>query len=403
MGILKRGEVWYVKWKDATGKWRRRATTARTRAEALNLHAELRVQSDRQSLGLDVRPMQTGMAFWSLCEWWLSEHVREASLRRTKSMLEVHVKRSSLGALPLNAVNGAVLNTHFKGMTKAGYAPRSINVLRANIQSVFEAAKKSNLWVGENPARMSDRREVNSSPRPTLSHAEVELVIEHVHKQWRPFFATACYMGFRKGELCGLRKDAYDPVGRTIYVGRSYAAEQTKGKRWDTLPVPTSLVPYLDEALKTKGPFMFPNPAGGMKNENAAPEDILKVAMRRAGLIEGWVHKCRRCKKKGVTTHVRAADGEPRECPKPGCGMKMWPSAIHRGGMKFHDMRHTTATLLLKAGVPIQHVQRILRHSSITTTVNTYGHLVTEDLRFALERMGPRPVQVIPLRAVPNK
>ena len=41
--------------------------------------------------------------------------------------------------------------------------------------------------------------------------------------------------------------------------------------------------------------------------------------------------------------------------------------------MRFHDVRHTTATLLLKAGVPIQHVQRILRHSNVRTTVDTYG------------------------------
>lgn len=41
MGILKRGDVWYVKWKDATGKWRRKATTARSAADAKLFHAEL--------------------------------------------------------------------------------------------------------------------------------------------------------------------------------------------------------------------------------------------------------------------------------------------------------------------------------------------------------------------------
>lgn len=403
MGILKRGSVWYVKWKDATGKWRRQATTARSAADAKLFHAELARQSNRQRLGLDAQPLQTGMAFWNLCEWYLAEHVTQASKRRLISLFKVHAKENSLGGLPLTAINGAVLSTYWKRMEKDGYSPRSINLVRANFGAVFEAAKRSHLWAGDNPAWNSDFKEVIRGPRPTLSADEVELVIANVAPAWRTFFAIGCYLGLRKGEICGLRKDAYDPVGRTLYVGTSYGAQHTKGKRWDTLPVPSSLVPYLEEGLKTPGPFMCPRPDGSMKNENAAPEDILKVSMRRAGLIEKWVHKCRRCKKNGTTTHIESKDAEPIHCPKPGCGMKMWPSAVHRSGMKFHDMRHTVATLLLKKGTPIQHVQRILRHASITTTVNTYGHLVTEDLRFFVEKMGPQPVQVIPLRAVPNQ
>src|SRR5207245_11617650 len=43
--------------------------------------------------------------------------------------------------------------------------------------------------------------------------------------------------------------------------------------------------------------------------------------------------------------------------------------------MWFHDIRHATATLLLQAGDPIQHVQRILCHANARTAVDTYGHL----------------------------
>jgi hypothetical protein len=48
--------------------------------------------------------------------------------------------------------------------------------------------------------------------------------------------------------------------------------------------------------------------------------------------------------------------------------------------MRFHDLRHTAATLLVREKVPMQHVQRILRHADIKLTVDTYGHLVVEDL-----------------------
>ena len=62
--------------------------------------------------------------------------------------------------------------------------------------------------------------------------------------------------------------------------------------------------------------------------------------------------------------------------------MRPWPVPVRRAA-RFH-LRHTTATLLLRAGVSPQFVQRVLRHASITTTVGTYGHLTVEDLRAAV-------------------
>lgn len=397
MGVIKRGDVWYVKWKVATG-WRRQATTARTKAEAQVLFAELVRQASRQKLGLEAQPLQTGMSLWALCEWWLEQHVSAASLRRYKSMLHVHIEQTALGPLPLSAVGHNVLTTYFRALQKNGYAPRTVNVLRANLRSAFTSAKKAGLWVGENPVGLTDRLEVVESPRPTFTPSEVELIIENAPMQWQPFFACASYLGLRKGELCGLRKEDYDAGGRTLFVGRSYEAQQTKGKRHDVLPAPKALVPWLEIALKTAGPFMFPGPGGKMRGQWCEPEEILRSSMRRAGLVDGWLHKCRWCVREKRKSVYRFNDSDQRRCPE--CERKLLPVGIPKSGMVFHDFRHTTATLLLKSGVPIQHVQRIMRHSSITTTVNTYGHLVTEDLRSAVDRLGPRPVQVLPLRRI---
>ncbi|MBZ0252102.1 MAG: tyrosine-type recombinase/integrase [Candidatus Methylomirabilis sp.] len=46
--------------------------------------------------------------------------------------------------------------------------------------------------------------------------------------------------------------------------------------------------------------------------------------------------------------------------------------------MRFHDLRHTAATLMLRAGVGMYVVQRGLGHSSITTTIDTYAHLLPD-------------------------
>lgn len=72
--------------------------------------------------------------------------------------------------------------------------------------------------------------------------------------------------------------------------------------------------------------------------------------------------------------------------------MKLWPKGIPKR-TRFHDLRHTTATLLLKEGVPMAVVQKILRHSDITVTEGVYGHLDSEDVRQALARLPLRGLE----------
>jgi integrase len=55
--------------------------------------------------------------------------------------------------------------------------------------------------------------------------------------------------------------------------------------------------------------------------------------------------------------------------------------------MRFHDLRHSTATILLSMGVPAKVVQEILRHSNISTTLNTYAHVLPEMHRDAMDKM----------------
>jgi integrase/recombinase XerD len=53
-----------------------------------------------------------------------------------------------------------------------------------------------------------------------------------------------------------------------------------------------------------------------------------------------------------------------------------------------HSSRHSAATRCLRDGVPIEIVSKLLGHSSVTTTSATYGHLMAEDARAALEKAG---------------
>jgi integrase/recombinase XerD len=53
-----------------------------------------------------------------------------------------------------------------------------------------------------------------------------------------------------------------------------------------------------------------------------------------------------------------------------------------------HWFRHSAATRMLRDGVPVEVVSKVLGHSSVTTTIAVYGHLTAEDARKALEAAG---------------
>ncbi len=56
--------------------------------------------------------------------------------------------------------------------------------------------------------------------------------------------------------------------------------------------------------------------------------------------------------------------------------------------MRFHDLRHTAATLMLEQGVHPKVVQERLGHSDITLTLNTYSHVLPSMQESAAEKMG---------------
>jgi len=190
----------------------------------------------------------------------------------------------------------------------------------------------------------------------------------------------------RKGELFGLRRQDVDLRERLIVVRRSYDSDTTKGKHADVLPIASALLPYLEHALeRSTSEFVFSGPTGKMRSEEADPQKVLRHAMGRAGLVEGYEHICRRCKAAArLPCAERHPDTRLRTCRT--CGMKLWPRAIPRP-MRFHDLRHSAATLLLRAGVDIHRVQRILRHRDVKLTTGTYAHLLVEDLRAAVEAL----------------
>jgi Phage integrase family len=69
--------------------------------------------------------------------------------------------------------------------------------------------------------------------------------------------------------------------------------------------------------------------------------------------------------------------------------------------LRFHDLRHTTASLLMMGGANPAAVQRILRHSDPKITTEVYGHLAPGYLRDEIERLrfGVSPDKLAPTSA----
>lgn len=57
-------------------------------------------------------------------------------------------------------------------------------------------------------------------------------------------------------------------------------------------------------------------------------------------------------------------------------------------GLRFHDLRHSSGSLLIQQGVRPKDVQAILRHSKVATTMDLYVHSYDEDLRTAVAKLG---------------
>jgi len=121
--------------------------------------------------------------------------------------------------------------------------------------------------------------------------------------------------------------------------------------------------------------------------------------MRRAGIVTGYVHKCRR---KGCGHHEPAPDANPRRCPV--CQFKLCPVGEVRK-LRFHHLRHTTASLLLMQGADLAAVQRIMRHQDPRITTEVYGHLAPGYLQKEINRLRFEPAPagqgatVIPISA----
>lgn len=167
---------------------------------------------------------------------------------------------------------------------------------------------------------------------------------------------VAAFYGLRRGEVLGLKWDAIDFQRGTLTIKRTVTEVRLDGK--------TEIIEQ--ESAKTKSSLRTLPLVGSFKG--------YFMEVKQAQEVNKSV--CGNCYNYDYDGYVFV--DELGERMKPDYLTNYFPTYIQRHGirkMRFHDLRHSCASLLLANGVPLKQIQEWLGHSDFSTTANIYAHL----------------------------
>lgn len=174
-------------------------------------------------------------------------------------------------------------------------------------------------------------------------------------------FVLALFLGLRRGELLGLKWEDIDWIEKTLMVRRTL---QRVGGQLRAVPPKSKssirMVPLIEICLRAL-------------EIHTELQDKERLAAGAKWVETGYI----------FTTEI----GTPIE---PDNLRRVWYPlrvAAGLGEMRFHDLRHSCVTLLLRLGVPPHIVQAIVGHADVQVTMAIYAHASLEDQRKALVRL----------------
>ena len=234
--------------------------------------------------------------------------------------------------------------------------PNTVIHYHAIIHSALKYAVKTDMLV-QNVADKVDRPKKNSFQPVFLSAEEMQKMFEALRgtKLELPVLVAAFY-GFRRGEVLGLKWDAIDFERGTISVIRTVTTITVDGKQTE----------IEQQSAKTKSSLRTLPLIGSFR------EYFLQV--KEAQELNKKV--CGNCYNYEYDGYVFV--NELGERMRPNYLTEYFPKYIAKHGMpkmRFHDLRHSCASLLLANGMPLKQIQEWLGHSDFSTTANIYAHL----------------------------
>jgi integrase len=220
--------------------------------------------------------------------------------------------------------------------------------------------------IKSNPTNMVDKPRKSKPDLKVLDTLEVDLLLNKIKdlSLYMPVF-LAVTTGMRRGELCGLKWDNVDLGEGVIYVKNQL---QTIDNVKQIIPLKTAdskrKVILLDYAIPI------------LKEWKETQQENKKIYGDQYN------------NENFVLSHVDSSPYDPDYISR---NFARWMHPISKElnipEIRFHDLRHTHATLLLKAGANIKAVSERLGHTSVAITLNTYSHLLPDMQKDAVKML----------------
>jgi integrase len=357
--ILQRGDGrWVARVTLPDGK--RREFYGKTQAEVRS--KLIAARADVQA-GLPLPNARLTLGAW-LKEWLdtvARSSVRASTFRTYEGYVKNRVQSHQAARLPLGRLTPSDLDRLFADLRAAGLSPRTIEQIRAIIRRALNVAMKRGL-VARNVATLTDPPRVERKEAPALSPEDARRLLDALADELRyPLYAVALASGRRLGELLGLRWEDVDLDEGIIHVRQ---AAQRLGRVTQFAPPKTN---------RSRRQVTLPASTLTLLHEHRARQLAQRLAAGPAWQDVGLVF--------------------PNELGAPLVGTSVtngFQRALARAGLpkiRFHDLRHGTASLLLVEGVNPRVVMERLGHSTIALTLGTYSHVIPALDREAAARL----------------
>jgi len=330
--VRRRGQGWQARYPDpARGGTAKVERAFRTRREAEDW---LTSQGAAILRGEHHDPRKADRPWREVAEAWQATWVDlEPKTRGGYESILRHHLLPHWGGRKVGGITHEAVQKWVSGLSAAGLAPGTVR----SVYSVFRSATNAGVRLGL----------VRVNPCAAVRLPRTPHQAEAIHPAYRALVYTAAYTGLRAGEVGGLRRrnldllhsrlivaEALKEVGGRLHVGPPKTHEHR------AVSLPSFLRDMLAEHLSTFSP-------GG-----AGPEAYVFQTVTGAPIRHNLFYR------RYFKPAVRAA------------------LPIEKHGLRFHDLRHTCASLLIAAGAHPKAIQVRLGHSSIQITMDRYGHLL---------------------------
>jgi integrase len=190
-----------------------------------------------------------------------------------------------------------------------------------------------------------------------LTPEQAKAVLAHVAKdssQWLAFYTLALHNGLREGELIALRWQDVDVDAGTLSVFGTF------------------------------------DPKARITTDPKSPSSKRTITLTREGIEALRIHEMEQSLRGRQGTEGLVFTGRTGKALYASRVRRHWAQVCEALGLdriRFHDLRHSCATILLAAGVPIEKVSKVLGHASIRITADVYNYVSAEATKAAAEAM----------------